>query len=221
MYIWVILATFLAILASYTLAPRADYRQLAVEPQAEATLSKIVTKHQAARDYVRFRKKPYTANPSIVEYAPGQISDEELEKYAYFGHEISDEFVSQIYCMNENMTVAYSDSSACSVRKNKKMVATYGPIPLRWRNMGAEGEQPNEDLMNALRNTVDGGTFFGYTVKAFHADSIRNVSGSDMQIVDRDRDDIFVPKAIVNDANFKKACDLSKGYSCLVYLSGI
>lgn len=221
MYIWVVLATFLAILASYTLAPRADYRQLAVEPQAEAALSSVVTKHQAARDYVRFRKKPYTANPAIVEYAPGILNDGDLAEYAYFGHEISDQFISQIFCMNETMTVAYSDSSACSVRKNKKMVVTYGPIPMRWRNMTADTEQPNEDLMNALRNTVDGGTFFGYTVTAFHADSIRNISGSNVQIVDRDRDDIFVPKAIVNDTNFKKECDLSRGFSCLVYLSGI
>ena len=52
MYIWVVLATFLAMLASYTLSMRADIRKVAVEPMAEAEIAKLVSKHRAAGRYI-------------------------------------------------------------------------------------------------------------------------------------------------------------------------
>ena len=208
MYIWVILATFLAVLASYTLSPRADIRQITVEPLAEAAVEKLVTKHKAARDYVKYRKKPYVSNPPNVEYSPGVIADEDLDR--------------QIFCMNEDMTVSYGEQAQCSVRKNKKMLVTYGVIPTRWINQATELEEPNVDFMNALRNTVEGGTMFGYTAPVLAGTSTdKNISGSSVRIIDRDRADIYVPSAVVEDATFKEVCDLSKGWVCLVYLSSV
>ena len=52
MYIWVILATFIAILYSFSLAPREDMRELYVAPRAEATISKLVIQHKAGMNWV-------------------------------------------------------------------------------------------------------------------------------------------------------------------------
>ena len=222
MYIWVILATFLAVLASYTLSPRADIRQITVEPLAEAAVEKLVTKHKAARDYVKYRKKPYVSNPPNVEYSPGVIADEDLDSYIAFGHYNDPAYISQIFCMNEDMTVSYGEQAQCSVRRNKKMLVTYGVIPTRWINQATELEEPNVDFMNALRNTVEGGTMFGYTAPVLAGTSTdKNISGSSVRIIDRDRADIYVPSAVVEDATFKEVCDLSKGWVCLVYLSSV
>ena len=42
MYIWVLLATFIAILYSFNLPTRSDMREIYVEPQAEAIVSKML-----------------------------------------------------------------------------------------------------------------------------------------------------------------------------------
>ena len=46
MYLWVIIATFLAALAAMGTSLRADIKQLYVEPQAENVVTKIYTQHR-------------------------------------------------------------------------------------------------------------------------------------------------------------------------------
>ena len=53
MYIWVLLATFIAILYSFNLPTRSDMREIYVEPQAEAIVSKMLLQHRAAENYAR------------------------------------------------------------------------------------------------------------------------------------------------------------------------
>lgn len=225
MYIWVVLATFLAMLASYTLSIRSDIRTVTVEPLAEAEIGKLVTKHRAAQAYIRFRQYPYTNNsdPNYADFQAGVLTTQNVNSYLPFGHVNDLRYVSQMFCMNENMTTAYSGSGSnnpCSVRTNNKILITYGKIPLRWLNQGTSLEEPINDFMNAMRNMVEGGIEMGYTAPVQAGTSTqKNISNSSVRIINRDRDDMYVPRAIVNDATFKSVCDLTKSEVCLVYLT--
>ena len=80
MYIWVVLATFIAILYGFNLSVRSDMRQIYVEPQAEAAVTKIVIQHKAAVKYIGdlvSDKKPYNA---------GEISTNVFEAYLPAGY---------------------------------------------------------------------------------------------------------------------------------------
>ena len=228
MYIWVILATFLAMLASYTLAVRPDMRSVTVEPVAEAVLGPIIVQHKAAKKYVKYRKFPYSVDRKKVEYMVGIVDKGKIEEEAPHGFILGDEYVSQIFCMDPTFSTAYAhnaSSNPCDVIENRRMLITYGPIPSRWMSLSSGMPRPNLDLMNAMRSIVNVGERLGYIAPANAADisvSEDNPSGSDMRLVDRDgvRTN-FVPKAIVNDPNFKAKCDLSKNWGCLVYMSNI
>lgn len=228
MYIWVILATFLAMLASYTLAVRPDMRSITVEPVAEAALGKILVQHKAAKNYVRYHKTPYTAETNKVEYQVGVIDKAELEKEAPYGFILGDEYESQIFCMDATYSVAYAHDATnnpCDSYENRRMVITYGPIPTRWLSMSSGLKQPNHDMMNAMRSIVNVGEKFGYMAPVDAADvavSEDNPSGSDMRLVDRDGVSTnFVPKAIVDDPNFRSVCDLGSDTGCLIYMNNI
>ena len=88
MYIWVVLATFLAMLASYTaLSMRADIRKVTVEPMAEAEIAKLVSKHRAA-DVISITIPHLGHTPAEqVTFVPGIISDANIEGENVFGHD--------------------------------------------------------------------------------------------------------------------------------------
>ena len=228
MYIWVILATFLAILASYTLSVRPDMRELSVARMAEAALGRLVVQHEAALNYVKYNKYPYSASRDKVDYAPGIISDGDLLVEMPYGHSLDGQYTSKIFCMNQDMTVAFGNAGAenpCDVTDNRKMVVTYGPIPTRWLSLSSAMERPNTDFLNALWNMVSSGEEFGYMLPALASDvhvSVENPSASNVQLATRPGAElVFVPKAVVEDADFKSVCDLEENFVCLVYMSGI
>ncbi|MBE6452027.1 MAG: hypothetical protein E7012_00860 [Alphaproteobacteria bacterium] len=228
MYIWVILATFLAMLASYSLAIRPDMRSITVEPVAEAVLGKIIVQHEAAKSYVKYKKFPYSADKKKVEYQVGVVSEDDLKKELPFGFIMNNDYVSQIFCMDPTFSEAYSHNptnNPCDLITNRRLLITYGPIPPRWMSLSAEMQRPNLDLMNAMRSIVNVGEKFGYMALA-DAEGIANTednpSGSNVRLVDRDGVRVnFVPKAIVNDVTFKSKCDLSSNKICMIYVSNI
>ena len=228
MYIWVILATFLAILASYTLSVRPDMRELSVARVAEAALGRLVVQHEAALNYVKYHKYPYSTNGDHVDYAPGVVGDADLLAEMPYGYNLDGQYTSKIFCMDQNMTVAYEYSGAdnpCDVTDNRKMVVTYGPIPTRWMSLSSEMERPNTDFLNALWNMVSSGENFGYMIPALASDvhtSSQNPSASDVQLATRaGAEKIFVPRAVLEDTDFKSVCNLEENFVCLVYMSGI
>lgn len=221
MYIWVILATFLAMLASYSLSIRPDMRAITVEPLAGAVLGKMIVQHRAAVNYVKYHKYPYTTDKYKVEYLPGVIDDADLLKEMPYGYELSGDYISKIFCMNENMTESYAfsggDNSPCDVRENRRMLVTFGPIPQRWRNLNSVDVRPNADFMNAMRSMVNAGEYLGYMAPADGESS----SGSGVRLIDRDGTyGVFLPEAVVKDIDFKDMCDLDQNV-CLVYMSSI
>ncbi len=226
MYIWVILATFLAMLASYTLAPRADMREVTVEPLAQAELGKFYSQHRAGYEYVRLHKPPYTGSKKYNNYSPGILSESTLRSYLPFGHILSGEYTTQIFCMNEDMTAELSggDNGPCNEPGGHKALVTYGPIPERWVNLEAEPEQPNADFMNAIRSMSYAGEVVGYTMYDPDAtyDDNDNMSASHIRIFDsRGLYNSFVPVAVLNNADYRRVCNMDEDWVCLVSVTAI
>ena len=106
MYIWVVLATFIAILYSFNLTTRSDMREIYVEPQAEAIVSKMLLQHRAAENYAR--------DLGFNSYYPGEVNFDVLcqQNYLPYGLEGCDpsdiskisrrqEIHSRIYCLDK------------------------------------------------------------------------------------------------------------------------
>lgn len=226
MYVWVILATFLAMLASYTLAPRADMRRLTVETVAEAELAKFVAQHHAAYQYVRLHKPPFSGDKKLNNYSPGVVSEDTLRSHLPFGYVLSGLYISQIFCMDDTMgaEVGSGPNGPCNLPDSRKVMVTYGPIPERWINLSTDPEEPNMDFMNAVRNTSNAGEVIGYTKfdsSAAH-DPIFNLSASKVRVFDgRGTYQSFVPKAVLNNSTYKSVCDLDSNKVCLVSVAGI
>jgi len=226
MYIWIVLATFLAMLASYSLSVRPDMRNLTVVPAAEAELGKMLIQHRAANSYVKYHKAPHTTSGSYVDFTPGVISEADLESELPFGYMLSGDYVSQIFCTNADESEALEDAGGgnpCDDMQNRRLLITYGPIPTRWMNLSAGFQRPTSDFMHAMRNMADVGQVVGYTASAdVILEEESNPSGSDVRIMDRNGSfGNFVPTAILSDPIFASMCDLSKGWVCMIYMSSI
>lgn len=229
MYIWVVLATFIAILYSFNLTTRSDMREIYVEPQAEAIVSKMLLQHQAAENYAR--------DMGFTSYYPGEVDFDVLcqKNYLPYGLEgcnpsdISrinrrQEIHSRIYCLDKT-TSGYSNSvtgcpgspSCCSQSNAYNYVVTYACVPPKWRNI--KTGKPNNDLLNALKNTVGFGVNIGYAEfenKTFLRVYDESTNGSvqdkyTMRLVGRETEWIGIPEYVVNDttggdASFNRMC---------------
>lgn len=232
MYIWVVLATFLAMLASYSLSIRSDMREVTIEPIAEAALGMFISQHEGAYQYVKYKKYPYTAGRKIVNYTPGVIAENDIINEMPKGYNLNGSYTSQIFCMNPAMTEAYSNQAACNDKKNQKMLITYGPVPFKWANLYDYRQLPNKDFMSAMRRIVNAGENLGYTAPAETDDisecqanpnpSPENTSCSSVKLMGRKGGMmVFIPEAVLNDGIFKSICDPSGQVSCLVYMTSI
>ena len=74
MYIWMVLATFIVILAAYNLSPRADLMSQQQTPMAESAITKFLVQHDAAVKYAKYQYEQYYNNPETGGIAPGEIS---------------------------------------------------------------------------------------------------------------------------------------------------
>ena len=219
MYIWVILAPFIAILYSFNLATRSDMREIYVEPQAEAIVSKILLQHRAAENYAR--------DLGYTSYYPGEVDFNLLcqKNYLPYGLEGCDpadvskiqrrqEIHSRIYCLDKTSS-AYSNTvsgcpgspSCCSQSNAYNYVVTYACVPPKWRNI--KTGKPNNDLLNALKNTVGFGVNIGYAdfeEKTFLRVYDESTNGSvqdkyTMRLVGRETEWIGIPEYVVNDTD--------------------
>ena len=228
MYIWVILTTFLAMLASFSLSVRSDMRDLTVVPVAEAELGKMFIQHRAATNYARYKKIPFARTGDYVDFTPGIISDGDLEKELPYGYALSGDYISQIFCTNSDKSQALEDAGSgnpCDDVNNRRILITYGPIPTRWMSLSTSFQRPNSDYMNAMRNMASGGEIVGYMapIDALEANEEEdNPSGSNVRIIDRSGNfNLFVPTAILNDPEFSSLCDINQDSVCMVYMSSI
>ena len=221
MYIWVVLATFLAAIASYYLAPRNDMRELTVVPLAEAEIAKVVTQQKAARSYIGYHRS--SAVSSRPTYIIGELTENELAPYFPYGHGMNDNYVTLTYCVDENYSQLYQTPNECfSNRKNIKYLITCGPLPLRWLNLNTEistdddpppPPTPTADFMTAMRHSVSADSGLGYTV----------CDDSYCLIFEHDQTQTEIPGVLLDSdkGRLKDYCDFDKEQPAIIYMSKI
>lgn len=220
MYIWVVLATFIAMLASFMLPSRDDIRKVTVEPLAEAQVAKLVTKHRSACSYAQANTPPNTPAGQVT-YVLGVLGSGIINPYMPKGYVNDPAYTTQIFCLDKTWMTVFSAVASCDMDETSRMVITYGEIPQRWLNVNTG--MPNNDYINAMMTTVNSKTRFGYgkVISGSELNDPMNISNSNMKIVGREDAGAYIPKAIVNDATFKAKCGPASGKYCLIYLSGI
>lgn len=218
MYVWVILATFLAMLASYTLSIRPDIREVTVEPLAEAQIERLVSKHKAGLAYVADHTPLPDAPTKQVTYVPNkQIAENEID--SYFSLQINDKnYESWIFCSSKaDRSKLYTTSAGCDLEDASRFLVTMGPIPPRWINLVTG--TPNNDYMNAMRRVAGTRLGLGYADDSEGMiASINNKTNSEWIVKNQTNGMVFIPYAITKFARFKTVCE---NEICLIYISGI
>lgn len=144
MYLWIVIATFIAILTSFNLSVRPDMDRVFAETKAGVVITKFNALHNGVKDYFN-SQAPSKTGLSRVTYYPGDgvnvqttedgtVSDltvEEVSPYLPFGYikdgeDLNDvatitgggEIVSKVFCFAEGNTgeqcVSGVDGSCCS-----------------------------------------------------------------------------------------------------------
>lgn len=222
MYIWVVLATFIAILYAFNLSVRPDMREIYVEPQAEAVVTKAIIQHRGAMRFVRDKMPPNNGMANIT-YTEGKLNVNSFEGYlpAGFNADGTSGYTSMIYCINKNSAKLGTAAVSCDNIDAINYLVTYGCVPQRWKSI--KGGRPSNDLTNAIQSLVGSGSNFGYT-RDIAASDPKNVLGSTMGINTSDKFWLSIPQYIISadkgDEGFSKVCGDSRKCSyCLVYMT--
>lgn len=229
MYLWMILATFLATLAAYLLPLREDLHKAVDEPVAETVLMKMKIKHYTVKkmmnslsegNAVRFQA---TTNPD--EFKDDNGGNIEIENYKPFdGFNLSSDYHSVIKCFcytpgvdEAEGTYDLIESNACNQnacdegKQVKRGLLTYGPIPQQWLMKTPNGWSPSADLLAAFRKNFPGGEKVGTIFKNEDGSySIQTYSAADNETYN-------IPSAFnIGDT------ECSEGNNtCFGYMSGI
>lgn len=222
MYLWVVLTTFLAMLAAYVLPIREDTQKMLTVPVAQAKLSQMVVKQSAGKEYMKRMSWPFYGNANNeyerrVGYHSGEVN---VTPYLPVGFENNEDFVTAIYCMNEDLTAINAGADDCrksETVKNKRLLITYGAIPERWRTIdvddsGYNNVMPSPDMMGALREQFASRIMAGYVED----------DGGKLYIVNYERTRYEIPAPVADDLNVVnysiRDCVYDYG-SCLAIMS--
>lgn len=147
MYLWLVLSTFLAILAGYSLPVRMDIEEKKDLPVASAYLHRMIVNHKTAMEYVKKNKWPYYCGGIVpgdgeiltscsevdkIGYTPGVISADDIVGYELVDFVFDENnYISEIFCSNEDGT----ESDNCineSGNVKKRYLVTYGDLYDGW-----------------------------------------------------------------------------------------
>ena len=240
MYLWVIIATFLAALAAMGTSLRADIKQLYVEPQAENIVTKIYTQH---RGMLTYAYKHLRNSDGTTDIRQGQWNPEDYPGYTPYGFQPNSgtsAFTSKIYCLDRNSgqhsavpTDCYNIAApgedpvmnCCAAPDAIVYLVTFGAIPAKWRDL--KTGQPRPELLNAMKNTLGYIDGFGYVVNKT-TDNPNLGEGNKYDTLNTNygiacqglRSYFSIPQYVINDNDFKNMC-LKNDVYCLIYMSTI
>lgn len=235
MYIWVLLATFMAALYSFNIAYRSDMQAMQTEPVAQAIISKLIIQQQSAALYVAANTPPQakysngTAASQII-YSAGIIEYDNnddfkgLNAYLPYGYNYDGNIASEIYCLKKDNLAAKANQ--CSDGTAIRYLITYMQIPQRWLNVVTK--KPNNDFINAVKEAVGLDTTLGYvdcaegTFPNCTKFAINGVDGIKRSYIDSSGNtknvvNIEIPKYIAENGGFKTKCVTSKK-TCLAQI---
>ncbi len=215
MYIWVVLTTFLAMLAAYALPIRQDADKIIDVPIAEAQIVKLVVRQKAVLEYMRMNAWPFWGDQydGKVNYETGAVDAEKYENYMTISYKDVGDYISQIYCLQDEKTVVRYGVDSCKRLPEEhiwRVVLTYGPIPEKWqsflkKNDGTYKVRPSADFVRALRAHFVNTEEVGYVEK------------DSPYIVNYEQRKFVIPDPIWNDTTGIQACLNTYG-TCLAYM---
>lgn len=163
MYVWMVLAVFMAAIFSFNIAPRDDMHQVTQIPAAEGVAAKMMTLHNSSM--VMLSKDP-SYSGGAVGYNAHTITSLELNNYLPIGYcfnagcatDIQTQFTAKIVCLDDtNFTTAV----ACNAGNAANFLVTWGDVPRKW--MLLQNGKPQEILIQAMGSVSDNDENFGYT----------------------------------------------------------
>ncbi|MBQ2810938.1 MAG: hypothetical protein IJF12_02090 [Alphaproteobacteria bacterium] len=176
MYLWVVMATFIAILYSFNLPIRADLDRVHAETKASVVVTKFFAQHNAVKDYFNSQARDKTGQSSVT-YYPGDgvniSADTEgtdvgtnVKKYLPIGFIEDESTISKVYCLENGdraspQCTSTPDGSCCSAEYTGIYVVSYRQIPSRWINKVTK--MPNADILGYMGKARGYGKSFGYT----------------------------------------------------------
>lgn len=232
MYMWLVLSTFLAILAGYSVPMRADAPEKFNVPVTSAHMVKMVINHRSALDYARKLKWPYYCEGVLagttvthcdkdkrIGFAKGRVTAENVAPYVPEGFSFNSDFLSDILCFNEDGTEADNCQNVIGAVK-MKILFTYGDLHEKWLSSnslvageGATGKPvvtPSEDMIKAFRQHFGYDEFVGYVVE----------NGSNRNIINYQGRNIFtIPPAMWSVMDGSGICNKKYNGSCIAYVS--
>ena len=228
MYIWMVVAAFIAMLYSFTLSYRSDMRSVTISPRAESTIDKIVLQHRALVEFAEDRIF-YSTGTRSVTFVPGEVNLTDLREYLPYGFnsgKIDADYISAIYCMDRRSD-AFSEPLECPSPQAVAYAVTYGCIDRRWQSLS--GGKPNNDLVVAMKKVIRSGTSFGHAIEADPNDPRNIYMRSTMAIQGTLNTWWAIPQYIIDGDNgmgnrsFSSVC-VSDGRECeycLIYMTPI
>ena len=233
MYLWLVLSTFLAILAGYSLPLRSDMGERRDVSIAAAHIYRMIVNHKIALWYVRTKRWPYYCGSASVSdgvvleecdysdrvgYSKGIITEGMVEAFKPQDFIFDEEnYISRIFCYNENGSEA-SDCVYEEGNKKKKYLVTYGDLHEKWLSSGdwssAGGSRiivtPREYLLKGLGEHFADDAIAGYIREDATGAHVINSWGMDVFT--------FLP-AMWNEIFNSGKCNKDFNGSCLIYVN--
>jgi len=238
MYLWLIIATFIAALAAMGTSLRTDMKQLYVEPQAQNVITKIYTQHRAAIKYVHAR---IVGSNFTTKFEPGIVSARKLSGYLPYGFNADSgvsRFTTKVFCLDKNSPghssvptacstgsdpdnpVSPAVSNCCAVSGEITYLVTFGEVPRKWQDIRTG--KPSGVLLGAMKDTLGYINGFGYVVSKtkdnpeMGENNKYDTLGTNYGILGQgSRYYYSIPAYIENDSDFKSCLD---NY-CLIYMT--
>lgn len=214
MYIWVVLTTFLAILAAFALPMRQDTPMLIDVPVAEAHVVKLVARQKAVLEYMKRNAWPFWGDQydGKVNYETKTMAYNEYKDFMTISYKDVSEYTTNIYCLDNAKTNIRIGADSCTrIPESQvwRVVFTYGPIPEKWQLFLKEGSgykvKPSADFVRALRAHFVNTEQIGYVEK-----------GSPY-IVNYEQSKFEIPAPIWDDSSGIQSC-LNVYGTCLAYM---
>ena len=189
MYVWVVLATFLAMIAAYVLPIRPDTEKSVVVPVAQAKLVQMAAMQKAGALHIKRNSWPFfgTELGREVNFNNGVV---DVSPYLAESNVVNTgEFVTGIYCLTDDQTALRTGADACRKMFEDtfvRVLITYGPIPEKWRRYVQDGADykavPSNDMMNALRMHYTQYDMAGYAIEKSGQYYIVNYEGTEYEV---------------------------------------
>ena len=244
MYLWVIIATFIAALAALGTSLRPDIKHLSIEPRAQAVITKIYTQHRGMVKYV-YQNRNGGENETPL-YEQGEWDPEAHTAYLPHGFNANGgmtRFTSKIYCLDRNSNQLSSvpencvdntdpdnpvvNGNCCAASGVITYMVTFGSVPQKWRDIRTG--KPNSTLLNSMQDTLGYINGFGYVINSDEyegadagAENGYNVLGTSMGVFGQgSRPYTPLPQYVIEDNDFTDVCDPNRNNYCLIYVSSM